>query len=51
MKRVISTVLLIAALISITACGEGNSDKSSMSSSTAQESSVSGIELPADKFD
>ncbi len=51
MKRIISIFLIMVALISITACGEGDSNKSSASSSTAQESSISGIELPEDKFD
>jgi len=49
MKKIISLLLIVMAFTVMTACGKENADSSS--SSTAQESSTSGIELPADKFD
>ena len=49
MKRIINVLLVVMMLVGITACGKENFDSST--SSTTRESSVSGIELPADKFD
>lgn len=49
MKRIINVLLIVMAFTVMTACGKENFDSSS--SSTTRESSVSGIELPADKFD